>query len=85
MFGCMGKQRKQILVIRKTTPFHLRALLGRNENSFTWNFSLKKPNADFSLLEEQMGVVFSPYSQASDPAPQLVSGHHLLGNVHFSR
>lgn len=47
---------------------------------------LKKPKDDFSMLEEQMGVIFSMFFlQALDPALQLVSRDHLPGNVSFPR
>lgn len=67
----------------KTILSHLRALLGRNENIFTGNFSLKSQMMIF--LEEQMGVIFSTYSQALDVAPQLVSSNHLLENRALSK
>lgn len=46
---------------------------------------LKKPNDDFSILEEQMGAIFSTYAHALDASPQLVSGNHLLENMPFPR
>lgn len=58
----------------KTIPFHLCAVLWGNQNSFTWNFSLKSQRMIFPCWRSRL-VLFSPcsFSQALDPALQLVS------------